>query len=61
MKDFKVTKYLIVTVVVLLVVVIITHAYSVAKYTSNTVFSYYLNSKGFYLEKWKNRSISNGN
>lgn len=50
MKELNITKYLVVTVAILLVVVIITHAYSVAKYTSNTVFSYYLNSKGFYFE-----------
>lgn len=50
MKEFKYTKYLIVSVCILLVVVIITHAYSFAKYTSNTVFSYFLNSKGFYFE-----------
>lgn len=50
MKEFKYTKYLVFTVAVLVFLVIITHAYSVAKYTSNAVFSYYLNSKGFYFE-----------
>ena len=45
----KRTKYLLLSVIVLGVLSIITSSYSYAKYVSNYVWNYYLETKGFYF------------
>lgn len=50
MKNKKVTKSLLISVVVLLGVLIITRGITFAKYVSNAVLNYYLTSKGFYFD-----------
>ena len=46
-------KYLIIGVVLLTVVLLITNGLTLAKYISNSVWNYYLNSQGFYLSSDK--------
>lgn len=46
----KNTKYLIILIVILMIVVLLTNGVTYAKYISNSVLNYYLNSKGFYFE-----------
>lgn len=50
MKNKKVTKSLLISVVVLLGILIITRGITFAKYVSNAVLNYYLTSKGFYFD-----------
>ena len=49
MKSSKHTKFLIFGVIILIVGVIITRGLTYAKYVSESVLNYYLNSKGFYF------------
>ena len=42
-------KYLIMIVIFLGTILLITNGFTLAKYVSNTVWNYYLNSQGFYL------------
>ena len=44
------TKYLLVLIVILMIIVLLTNGVTYAKYVSNSVLNYYLNSKGFYFE-----------
>ena len=46
-------KYLIIGVVLLTIVLLITNGLTLAKYISNSVWNYYLNSQGFYLSSDK--------
>ena len=46
-------KYLIISVVLLTIVLLITNGLTLAKYISNSVWNYYLNSQGFYLSSDK--------
>ena len=57
----KITKYLIVLIIILVVIFLITKVFSFAKYASNSVFNYYLESKGFYFtsDKLDVNSITN--
>ena len=50
MKNKKITKYLVISVVGLVGLLIITRGITFAKYASNSVLNYYLNSKGFYFD-----------
>ena len=53
----KDTRIMLVIVSVLVVVFLISRSFSYAKYASNTVWNYYLESKGFYF----NTDLSTGN
>ena len=45
----KTTKYLIIALLILIFIYLITKVFSLAKYTANYAFDYYLKSKGFYF------------
>ena len=46
----KFRKYLIYLVIVLAFILVATNGFTFAKYVSNSVWNYYLNSKGFYYQ-----------
>ena len=61
MKNKKITKYLVYSLIALVGLLMITRGITFAKYVSNKVLNYYLTSKGFYFTSDELDSIEKKN